>query len=483
MKPRTFFVYVAALLILGGVYYYYDVVLTGRKNAADQAEKRLAAVTQDQVKGFRLRLGNEETVVAATEAGEWEIRSPLTTPADRWIVEGVIRAMVEAEKEKTLGDVGGDLKQYGLDPAFLELTLMDRENRPLGPALGLGEYNPAGQWVYGRKGESLEVFTVSESLRRELKKTLFDLRDRSLVLIPGEKIDRIEFVTPRPVVLERKGIRTWALTAPVQAEADPDEIQKIIFKMLKAKAARYEPRPAGTPGPDAAAPGGSGSDPLPLAHIRVSAKDRTVDLWIGPEEPASTEASPAGAPASGGGYWVQASDRTERMLIGAEAGAGLLQVASDGLVDRHIAAFNRLGLDEIVARIGAKSMRVKRIKNVWDVLEPSDPISQDAQIETFLSALEDWKYEEKLDASPETIKRYRLDQPDLKVELSGPEEPRTVLIGRMDPVEKERLAIRVGDGPVVLVPRNDLLDYLPREILPDPLPEPASPPTTGTPSP
>ncbi len=77
-------------------------------------------------------------------------------------------------------DKASDRKQYGLDPAAVELDITGKSGKAR--QLLLGDDTPAGGDVYAALAGDPRVFTISSYNKSSLAKSLNDLRDKSLLI-------------------------------------------------------------------------------------------------------------------------------------------------------------------------------------------------------------------------------------------------------------------------------------------------------------
>lgn len=460
MKPKSILVYLVVLAALGSFYYIYDVRMAAQKNELKKAEAKIYSLEVDQVTEFKSRVGDRELHAVREGKEDWKLVKPFETQADRWEVEGVIRSAVQGEKDRVFEDPIKDFTQFGLDKPEIELTLMDK-GKSLAPTLNIGAKNPIGFLSYARLGDSNEVFTITAPFRQDLSKTLYDLRDKSLVLASGEKINRIKVTGANEYELVRKGLRRWDIISPEPGPADGDVVQKILYSALKSKIRQFIDKDQVKPG-DKEDPFGFEKSKV---KVQIFSEDRPeVKLVIGNQRDMPADAEEAKTAVEG--VWARSSERSELLVIIPET-AQLLSTKFEAVKDRHVLFFNRGLLTSLNVELKGRGMKVKKIKDIWDVLEPGEPVSQDRHIESFLHSIEDMKFVRVLDDKDVTIEKYGLVKPDMTMEMVGPDEEKHVLTANLEPFEKNLLAVRADKGPVVLINRFDLLDHLPEEIRPE----------------
>ncbi|MFH1091025.1 MAG: DUF4340 domain-containing protein, partial [Pseudomonadota bacterium] len=364
-------------------------------------------------------------------------------------------------KDQVFDRQGGGLSEYGLDKPKLALTLLggDKENKPLAPTLYLGGRSPLGQLYYARLGDSKQVFTVIAPLKQELDLELYDLRDKSLVLFDGDKIDGLKLAVrdKGEVELKKKAAGRWNLVGPKPAQADSDLMEKLVYLSLKGQVTSFRP--------DNEAKEDHGFS-APLVTVKVLHQGREVaEVLLGPPEYKKSDRND-GSDKDVIGYWARTTERPEWVMLISRKMAGYLAVGYNDLKDRHVLNFSRGRLIALTVFRDKTLLKVKKVKDMWEVLEPASSVSQDRDIEKFLRALEELRYFKALDSETATLSRYGLDKPDLRVELTGPDKEAAVLAVSFNPTADGMLAVRAGNGPVLLVNQDDLTGALPQEVVP-----------------
>ena len=451
MKPRRVIVYMVVFALLGLSYYFLDVRPSERESRAEADRNRIFDLNARSVTGFVLVVDGVEYRVGRADAESWRLLSPMETPADRDAVDEVIRSALDAKKQRSIKDPGPPA-EYRLDPAPIGLTMLSGAGTA-GPPLFLGDPTPAGDAVYGRSGDSKDVFTVPPGLRLVLNRTLFDLRDKSVVPAAVETIDRLVIHGSEIVELRKKGVRNWEILRPEPGPADEAAVERILYAGLKSKAIRFVQ-------PDRARPTGL-DDPAPRVEVFAGGR-LEAEIAVGGAVEAPEDG--AGAGRSTPGFWVKSSGRPELLIVEPKA-VSALRVGWFDVMERHVLNLDFRNLSAVNLDRGQTRLRAEKIRNIWDVSEPSSAVDGDRRITRLIAALADLRHVRQLDDRPETLRRCGLDRPDLSIALKGPEEEATLEVG-LSLVEEKLLPVRVGRGPVVLIKPDDLLPALPGEIGP-----------------
>jgi hypothetical protein len=331
--------------------------------------------------------------------------------------------------------------------------------RLLAPSLHFGEVNPAGYLSYARLGDTNRVFLLLPSLRSAVEKSLYDLRDRSLVLAEGPEVERIILKSGDEIELKRTGIRSWEIVRPSPGKADPDVVQKMLYDGLKARALEFVD-PAGE------APRAENDRfglETPLLTVRaVTGDGKESELKVGLPSEATNPNDPAGKIVRG--YWAKSGDHPEVLLADVEA-FEVLNLTHKDLIDRHVFELDQSLIDEISVTAGERRLRAKYVNEMWDVLEPGEPVSDPGRISSFLKYLADLRFAAD-EGGENGLESLDLNLPDLQVRISGLE-----ISHRLDvflgPVKERYMAVRADEGPALLIERLAFLNALPAEIRPN----------------
>jgi hypothetical protein len=194
--------------------------------AAAFRDRRLTDLSPDQVDRLILRRPGGE-IELVRDARGWQIVRPLHTAADDRKVTEFLRLLLALRIEEYLADDTGDLSPYGLVEGQNEITVFaEGSERPQTLRFGAD-----------RDGSVLAQFTARDSVyrlpgeaRRLLEITPEVLRDRRLVTVNPDLVDRIRIAVAGEVIRMDRDADGWtvrgtdgpfpASTAAVQALFD-----------------------------------------------------------------------------------------------------------------------------------------------------------------------------------------------------------------------------------------------------------------------
>jgi hypothetical protein len=416
MKGLRTFLLLLVVAIGLAVFVYYD----SKKEPGDakKQEKVFADVQSDKIEQVTVKAEAGDQTTAQKQGTTWQLTQPAAVPADETELSGITSSLASLEVQRVVDDQATDFKQYGLDPPRVEVAFKagGKEHRLL-----LGQKTPTGGDMYARLPGAPRVFLVSSYLDATFNKSSFDLRDKTILKIDREKVDRVELDTPgRKITLAKKGA-DWRITAPADARADFGAVEGIVGRLntspMKSIAA-----------PDV-------KDAKDLKEYGLDAPAATVRVGSG-----SSEAGLAIGKSAGEGV-VYAKDLSRPMIFTIEAALAdeLKKPAADfrvkDLFDAR--AFNTTRVE--ITR-GSQTVAFEKDKDAWKQVTPAAKPADTAKVEALLSALAATRatgFEEKIAATG-------LDTPEIAVTVKFDEgKQEKVTFARKGP---DAFARRDGDA-------------------------------------
>jgi len=358
---RSFLVLLAVLAALAG-FLYYD----SKREPVDgnTKEKVFAGIASDKIEGVTVKSSSGDHTTVEKQGNEWQMTQPAAVAADGAELSGITSNLASLEMQSVVDDQATDLKQYGLDPARIEVTFKfaGKDQKLL-----LGQKTPTGGDLYAKVPDKPRVFLVASYLESTFDKSTFALRDKTILKINREKVDRVEIETPDRTVKVAKQGDDWRLTSPVDARADFGAVEGIIGRL------NTTPMKAIT-----------AAEATDLKEYGLDKPAATVRVMSG-----SAQASLAIGKSAGEGV-VYAKDLSRPMVFTVESALfdELKKPADDfrvkDLFDAR--AFNTTRIE--IAR-GGQTMAFEKEagKDTWKQVSPSAKAAETAKVEALLTAL------------------------------------------------------------------------------------------------
>jgi uncharacterized protein DUF4340 len=202
------------LVVLGGLI-YYSWRESKKEKGPDKPKEKVLVFDKKRVTELSLAPAAGETVRITRQGEAWNLVAPLSAPADEGEVGTLLTTLEGLEAEEVVAENATDLGQYGLAPAKLKVALQ-LQGLPEGLALQLGDKAPDGRGVYASVGSKPRVVLLPAYLQSSFEKKPFDLRDRSVLHMKREDVQRLDVLGPEGNYgLARAQGEDWTVTHPL----------------------------------------------------------------------------------------------------------------------------------------------------------------------------------------------------------------------------------------------------------------------------
>lgn len=235
----TLFLFV---VLAGLVAYIYYADSDG--TATDDTEKAFASVNAEDIEEVVIKSASGETSRvrkvqgqsgdAGENAGTWNLVEPVEAEADENELTSITSSLASLDIQRVVDENATDLKQYGLEPARIEVGFRTKDGKELQRIL-LGERTPTGGDMYARLPNEQRVFLVSSFLDATFNKDTFALREKSVITVDRDQVDRVEVEAgDRDVTLAKSGTE-WRIEAPIMARADFAAVEGALERLSSAR--------------------------------------------------------------------------------------------------------------------------------------------------------------------------------------------------------------------------------------------------------
>jgi Domain of unknown function (DUF4340) len=217
------------LLLIGlglGAYVYF--VESKRDPAGADKKDKAFTVEADKIEEITVKSESGERTTLRKSGSEWQIAQPVTAQPDSAEVSGLTSNLSTLEVQSVVEENPGDLAEYGLAPARIEVTFKSggQERR-----LHVGRKTPPGTDLYARVDDQKRVVLIPSYLEGTFNKTTFDLRDKAVLKLDRDKIDALSVTSPKRVLQFSKVGSEWQMTAPVKARADFTTVDSFVSRL------------------------------------------------------------------------------------------------------------------------------------------------------------------------------------------------------------------------------------------------------------
>lgn len=242
MNPRRLIIWVLLLALAAGAYYYSGDREQSQAKAKDE-QARLVTALSDPLNLASVELAGSEVpkairVERRDQPQSWALTAPVQSPADSLSVGRLIGALLEARVSQRLTPKG-PLADFGLEPPRLSVTLTDRQG--VKAEVLVGDLSPSKESLYVALPGSTEVLLLPASLRADVARSLFDLRDKAALEFPVGQVRRVELrdqgqgvavQRAEPAAGAPAGAEArWTLEGQGGGEANPKAVDDLLYQI------------------------------------------------------------------------------------------------------------------------------------------------------------------------------------------------------------------------------------------------------------
>jgi hypothetical protein len=216
-----------------------ESILTSSTKSVDDLRDRAALhITSEQVASFTLK-GPSRELAAAKENNEWKLSKPTSAPADRDAVDSLLSAVANAKMSTVASEKPDSLGKYGLAPPAVTFAAIDDKGRKSTLLLGKKE----GAQYFARDASRPMIFRVSEDVQKQLAKSYSDLRDKKVLRLNSDDINRIEIRNDHGTITASRKDYAWKIESPDAQKGKTATSLKILDPLTSLRAGEVLDQP------------------------------------------------------------------------------------------------------------------------------------------------------------------------------------------------------------------------------------------------
>ena len=231
---RSLTIITFVLLSLGA--YIYFVESKRPASYEEEAKDTVFTVESNNIREIRIRSKSGETTsLKKDETGTpWRLTAPLEATADSAEVTGIVTNLASLEIQRVVEESPQDLSLFGLTNPRINVAYKSEGDDNF-TILLIGEKTPTGTDLYAKLPDENRVFLISGFLETTFDRTPFHLRDKTILEIDTQAIDRLEVSTADTTIEVIKTGGRWKLTKPLVARADYGTVQGLLGRLSTAQ--------------------------------------------------------------------------------------------------------------------------------------------------------------------------------------------------------------------------------------------------------
>ncbi len=402
MASRKTIVLLIIFLGLLAYVYFFEIQGAKRKQAKKDKEELLISLDKTQVKGLTFL---PEGIVIGKDSTLWRVSAPVEADADKSTIENILDAFSSLKKGRFVSDNPGDFKKFGLAPYQYALVIQQKESND---TLFLGESNLDKTNIFYRRSGSKQVFLVPTSLKTNVAKTLFDLRDKAVLKFAKEKITKILIEKDAQAFLcfKDKDLH-WKIAQPIQSLGDGEKIDNMLNELHNSKVKGFESeRTTDLIKHDLIRPW------LTVALFDSSSQQHSI-LHIGKKEQQE--------------YYAKDNSRPSIFLVDsglvAELNVSLFDLRNKTIVDFESDSVTDIALEYP----DSKFVCEKDSSQKWWVIQPDSGLAKSWKISSLFYSIIDIQVAEFIDEPYRSDSFYGFDHPEIKLILKN----KTVILSEL----------------------------------------------------
>ncbi len=401
MKLRRILIYLIILLVIGG-YALYDKKQRQEQTAAEEKSSKLLQLDKDKINAIELRSKDGGVTKLQKPADIWVITDPIQTKADAGTTSSIIQSAYEAKPEKTLSERETNWTEYGLaDPEF-SMTLFAPEKST---TINFGEMNPSRTGYYVRIDDQPKLYLVADTLRNALRKSLLDLRDKSVVNIATDDVDYLAIKKDEgSIQLKRESDEEWYIVEPIRSKAKKSTLTALVRSLTTFNADEVidvPGKPLNFYGLD-----------RPMATVELKGKNFQQTLEIGgpqiKEDGSKSETK----------LYAKIREREPIYVIENRIPKSL-KVAADDYKNRNLVFFKPDEIRQLEVILDGKTWEAaKSPEGKWTLNQPEKRESMEAWlVSSILWDIKDLEWKSSIKSNQEDFPAVGLETPELMIKL------------------------------------------------------------------
>ena len=210
---------IMVLVLAGLVGYIYFVDSKQEPSGTTTKEKLFGSLQADDIEEVQVKSADGETTRLQKADGNWQLVEPVKAAADTSEITTIASSLASLEIQRVVDENPADLKQYGLEPARVEVAFRPKGEKEL-KRVQIGEKTATGTDLYARLPDQKRVFLVSSFLDSTFNKNTFALRDRRILVFDRNMVDGLELTGGSSKTQLVKSGSEWRLASPISVRAD-----------------------------------------------------------------------------------------------------------------------------------------------------------------------------------------------------------------------------------------------------------------------
>ncbi len=223
---------VVVLAVLAGSIAWYNKHQSHEPSTTtSKPEEKLLPVETKTIVSFTVTSKDGKKFTCQREGSAWSIMEPQKLGVDQSAVDGFLSSLTSATVDEVVDPHPANLKDFGLDSPATTIDV-STNSKPAQFTLLLGDETPTSSGLYAQVGGNPRVITLPDYLKTSLEKSMFDLRDKRVVTLDPDQLQKIEVESKGKswtIVKNPEGV--WDLLLPPAVRADRFSVDDLVSQL------------------------------------------------------------------------------------------------------------------------------------------------------------------------------------------------------------------------------------------------------------
>lgn len=231
MKFKTTLLLFGIFILLFAAVYFFEFRSQGEENENDM----LISFASEDVEKIIFK-NDGQTIQFQRKEEEWLITDPIETKADKYEVNMLADDFSNLRIERVVEEEPSDLEKYGIPQKEIELYTKGQD---IPIKIQIGMQNPLDNTFFAKKAEEKRVVLIPSSLKSLLEKKVFDFRQKDIFKFESDQAKSMKLKAKGIQWEAEKEDEDWFLRKPVNALAQKNKINDILFALSNLKAKEF----------------------------------------------------------------------------------------------------------------------------------------------------------------------------------------------------------------------------------------------------
>ncbi len=396
---NTWILLVIAALFIG---YFFLVEQPEHKSKIEKEElsKKLTTIEKATIKHVSINQLHAKPMRFDKQNGSWTVTAPVSDSADDSNINVLVNSIIDAEIERRITPGEEALTGTGLD-STAAMVKLETSQRDTSLALRIGAHNLTKSHFYSSVDTSSEVLLLPAIIRRYAMKELSEFRNKKVIEFPVAEVRRLELSSRKYRMLWNKDIfdEWFTVQDGDTIRGDKDALDAIIRRVAALRVNEFV------------------SDNPDEFDAYSQGRTQEISLW------------------HGNGFSKQtlmlANDSTRSCYALLEGTSRIVSVDKSildefekevsELRNKKLLNFNRANIIKITIITPDTTASIEKSGTEWTFPNPAMGSIEQYKVGSFLTALEQLKFEKVLNEKLADPGSHGIDQPAYRISLSGPD--------------------------------------------------------------